>query len=86
MGGIKWDYLISLRKIKEGIFPVCNKIEGVVDLSTVGGNFKVFQNSELHDRYFDWYTEDVSLEEVKQIYQKINREYLLSDTVESEKE
>ena len=75
-----------LIKVKEGAFPACNKIDGVVDLFTVGGDFKVFKNSELYDRYFDWYTEDVSLEEVQEIYKKINQEYLLTDAVVKGKE
>lgn len=74
------------RKVESGVFPACEEIKGVVDLFSVGGDLKVFKHSDLHSRYFDWYTEKVSLEEVKEIYRKINQEYLLPDAAAKEKE
>ncbi|MBO5884183.1 MAG: hypothetical protein J6Q51_00125, partial [Clostridia bacterium] len=44
------------------------------DLFTVGGDFKVFKRTELHDRYFDWFTENVTEQEIIDIYKKINKE------------
>jgi len=61
-------------------FPVCDKIEGVVDLFTVGGDFDVFKKTDLHGRYFNWYSEDITQQEIVDIYKKIRREYLLPDT------
>ena len=55
----------------------CGEIDGVVDLFTIGGDFKVFKRSDLYDRYFDWFTEGVSQQEVFDIYKNIRREYLL---------
>ena len=40
----------------------------IINLFTVGGRFYLFKKSELYKKYFEWYTEDVSLEEVKRIY------------------
>lgn len=55
---------------KETIFSACNEIEGVVDLFTVDG-FKMFKNTSLNRRYFDWFIEGVTHEEVEEIYSKI---------------
>lgn len=50
----------------------CKKIEGVVDLFSVDGNFDIFKKSDLSDRYFEWYTEGVTNQEVANIYKNIN--------------
>lgn len=49
----------------------CKKLDGVVDLFTVGGHFNIFQNSEFYCRYFDWFSEGVKKQEVEDIYKKI---------------
>lgn len=41
-------------------------------LFTVGGHFKVFKKSNLYDRYFDWFTPNVTKEEIEKIYDKAN--------------
>lgn len=48
-----------------------NHIEGVVDLFTVDGDFKLFKQSSLYNRYFDWFSEDVTKREVKKIFNKV---------------
>lgn len=60
-------------KIKSS-FEACDEIESVVDLFSVGGDFKVFKKTELHDRYFDWFTPNVTEQEIIDIYKKINKE------------
>ena len=60
-------------KIKTAI----QKCEGVVDLFTVGGQFDTFKNSDLYDRYFDWFTEGVSKQEVLALYRKIGKDHLI---------
>ena len=54
-----------LRKISK-VAP--EPIEGVVDLFTVGGDLKLFENSELFDRYFDWFSPNVTEKDVMDIY------------------
>jgi len=67
-----------LHKIRAGL-PGCEKIEGVKDLFTVGGDCKLFKKSNLSDRYFDWFTEGVSEQEVEDIYKKIRKEHLFEN-------
>lgn len=42
----------------------------IVDLYTVTGNMKRFKKSEYTNKYFEWFTEGVAAEEVKNIYFK----------------
>ena len=52
--------------------PVCKKIDGVVDLFTVGGEKSLFMWSELGKRYFKWNKKGIKREQVKDIYDNIN--------------
>ncbi|MBO5910464.1 MAG: hypothetical protein J6Q15_03035 [Clostridia bacterium] len=47
-------------------------INGVVDLFSVGGDFGLFKKSDLYDRYFNWFTESVTKEEINEIYKNIS--------------
>ena len=76
---------VPFSKIKTA-FPAGQPIEGVVDLFTVGGDFRVFKRSDMHDRYFDWYTENVTKQDVENIYKNIRREYLLPEDKTYEEE
>jgi len=76
---------IPFHKIRAN-FPVCDKIEGVVDLFTVGGDFKVFKKTDLHNTYFDWYSKGVTQQEVADIYKSIGQEYLLPNNTNAEDE
>ena len=62
----------------------CGEIDGVVDLFTIGGDFKVFERSDLYDRYFDWFTEGVTKQDIVDIYKNIRKDYLLPDDVKGE--
>lgn len=62
---------IPFHNIRAKCFPICEKIDGVVDLFTVGGDVKLFKKSDLHDRYFDWFTAGISKDEVIDIYDQI---------------
>lgn len=62
------------------------EIEGAVDLFTVGCDFKVFKKSDLNYRYFDWYSKDITQQEIFNIYKNIHREHLLPDTETAEEE
>lgn len=57
----------------------CGKIDGVVDLFTIGGDLNLFEKSDLNDRYFDWFAENVTKQDIEQIYKNIRREYLLEN-------
>lgn len=46
-------------------------IEGVTDLFTIGGDLSLFEKSDLNKRYFDWFSEGVSEQEVQQIYDRL---------------
>lgn len=50
---------------------LCKKVDGVVDLITYGGE-KKFKRSDLHSRYFEWFTKDVKEKEIQQIYDSSN--------------
>ncbi len=47
--------------------------ENLCDLFTVTGRVERFEQSEYSSKYFEWYTNDVSLSEVQQIYEKIGK-------------
>ncbi len=47
----------------------------ILNLFTVDGRQLLFKKSELYSKYFEWYIENVTLEEVKNIYAKYNMEF-----------
>ncbi len=75
---------VSQRMIKAP-FDECKKLDGVVDLFTVGGHFNIFQNSEFYCRYFDWFSENVEKQEVEDIYEKIGQRCILEMIENAEK-
>lgn len=46
----------------------------VIDLFTVAGRVELFKRSKHYQKYFEWYIENVTFDEVKEIYQKCNIE------------
>lgn len=44
----------------------------ILDLFTVSGRIKLFKESKLYPRYFEWYVKNVTLKEVTNIYAKYN--------------
>ena len=46
--------------------------KGIIDLITFKGDESVFNRTDLKNHYFDWYTKDVTLEELTAVYQRIN--------------
>ena len=75
---------VPFSKIKTA-FPAGEQIEGVVDLFTVGGNFRTFKKTDLHKRYFDWYSKGVTAEKIQDIYKDIRKEFLLPDDMVEDK-
>jgi len=50
-------------------------LDKIIDLYTVAGRILLFKKSEHYPRYVEWYTEGVTFEEVKEIYEKIGIEF-----------
>lgn len=44
----------------------------ILDLFTINGRVALFKQSSMYQRYFEWYSEGVSREEVEEIYAKHN--------------
>ena len=42
----------------------------IIDLFTVSGRLLLFKNSKNYQKYFEWYTESITYDEVKAIYDK----------------
>ncbi len=47
----------------------------ILNLFTVDGRLLLFKRSNLYSKYFEWYVENVTKEEVKSIYAKHNMEF-----------
>ncbi len=47
----------------------------VIDLFTVAGRVELFKRSKHYSKYFEWYVENVTFDEVKDIYHKCNIEF-----------
>lgn len=43
-----------------------------LDLMTVGGDFNLFKNTDLYDRYFNWFNENITRQNVRDIYEKLD--------------
>lgn len=44
----------------------------ILNLFTVNGRLLLFKKSNLYNKYFEWYVDNVTFEEVKTIYAKCN--------------
>ena len=67
------------KKIQTDVFPVCNKIEGTIDLFTIGGSVRIFKKTDLAKRYFNWYIKGVTAKDIKNIYESIGQQYILKE-------
>lgn len=47
----------------------------ILNLFTVAGRLLLFKRSNLYPKYFEWYTENITKEEVESIYAKYNMEF-----------
>lgn len=47
----------------------------IINLFTVSGRILLFKKCELYSKYFEWYVENVTLDEVVDIYAKCNMEF-----------
>lgn len=47
----------------------------ILNLFTVSGRLLLFKRSNLYPKYFEWYVENVTLEDVTNIYSKYNMEF-----------
>ena len=57
--------------LPKSIRSCCKPVPNVVDLYTVA-KMQNFKKTNLSDRYFEWFTPNVSNEEIVQIYDRIN--------------
>ena len=67
-------------------FDKCKKVDGVTDLFVIDGDVNLFKNSDLNDRYFNWYKKDITTDKVYKIYQDIGREDLFLTASNNNKE
>lgn len=60
------------RPIKKIVIDCQNseKIDECIDLITVGGDFSMFKRTNLYDRYFNWFSDNISAEEINRLYNK----------------
>lgn len=75
---------VPLMQIKATNFPACKQINGAVDLFTVGGDFKIFKNTDLYERYFNWFKKGITRRDVEAIYKKIGATHLLPKPTKQE--
>lgn len=47
----------------------------VIDLYTITGRIKLFKDSKQYEKYFEWYTEGVTFDEVKSVYSRCSIEF-----------
>lgn len=47
----------------------------IIDLFTVTGRLLLFKNSSHYQKYFEWYTEGITFDEIKAIYDKCDIEF-----------
>lgn len=52
-----------------------NDEDKILNLFTVSGRVLLFKKSDLYQKYFEWYSENVTKDEVKEIYAKYNMEF-----------
>lgn len=70
------DKALSLERLGFTKFPHDIKDNYVIDLFTVGGRIRRFLSSEYYSKYFEWYTPNITLEEIQKIYHKIGLEFI----------
>lgn len=70
------DKALSLERLGFTKFPYDIKDNYVIDLFTVGGRIRRFLSSEYYSKYFEWYTPNITLEEIQKIYHKIGLEFI----------
>lgn len=51
------------------------KDDDIIDLFTVSGRLLLFKKSNHYQKYFEWYTEGITLDEVKTIYNNCDVEF-----------
>lgn len=56
----------------------------IIELFTVTGRIYLFKNSKYYSKYFEWYTEGITLDEVEDIYKKCGMVFRNIDLEERE--
>lgn len=65
-------------------FLACKRFNGVLDLFTIGGDPQIFKKTKLYDRYFNWFTEGVTKQDIENIYEKLKTTHLLPKPTKQE--
>lgn len=52
-----------------------NNEDNILNLFTINGRLLLFKKSALYQKYFEWYTENVTFDEIVAIYSKYNMEF-----------
>lgn len=52
-----------------------NNEDNILNLFTINGRLLLFKKSALYQKYFEWYTENVTFDEIVAIYFKYNMEF-----------
>ena len=75
MGVLKLNEALDLERLGFKKVPDGENIpdEDIIDLFTVTGRILLFKEDKNYLKYFNWYTEGVTKEEVKEIYQKLGK-------------
>ena len=69
-------------KIASSISPISKKSENSIDLFSIGGDAKIFQRTDMYNKYTPWYIQGVTKQEIEDIYKKINKQNLVSHKIE----
>lgn len=56
----------------------------IIELFTVTGRLALFKESKYYDKYYNWYTEGVTFEEVKDIYSKCGIDFYDINIIDNE--
>ncbi len=64
-------YLPRMIQLAKPLQRAYNHRNNAIDLFTVSGDFELFKQTMLYDRYFEWFTPGITEDEVKDIYNQI---------------
>jgi len=65
------DGVISLERFGFKRLDFTPNEEEVIDLFTIDGRIKRFKDSKYYYKHFNWYTSNITKEEIEEIYQKL---------------
>ncbi len=71
------DNVLNLERLgfKRVYTSLDSDFDNVIDLFTITGRLQLFKRSKHYKKYFEWYTQGITFDEVKQIYDKCGIEF-----------